>query len=67
MTVDGIAAVVNTWSPTTINAVVPASATTGNAIVYVGGVNSNLVEFAVLPTPVISNVSPRSGDVGDAG
>jgi hypothetical protein len=64
VTVDGIAAIVNTWSSTTINAVVPAGATTGNTIVFVGGVNSNLVEFTVLPTPVISNISPTIGDVG---
>jgi len=56
-------AIVTSWSPTTIVAIVPND-TTGNVVVKVGGVASNLIEFAILPTPVISQVSPASGDVG---
>jgi hypothetical protein len=66
VTVDGMIATVNNWSPTTVSAVVPSEATTGNVIIYVGGVNSNLVDFTILPTPFIASVSPTSGDVGSS-
>jgi hypothetical protein len=57
------AATVTSWSPTSIVVAVPND-TTGNIVVEVGGVGSNLVEFTVLPTPLIASVSPTSGDTG---
>ena len=47
MTFGGTAATVNDWSGTSVVAVVPAGATTGNVVVMVGGVASNGVIFAV--------------------
>jgi hypothetical protein len=44
---------------------VPGGATTGNAIVTVGGVATNAVNFQVVsPPPVISSLSPTVGPVG---
>jgi uncharacterized protein YjdB len=52
------------WTTTSIAAIVPSAATTGNVVVTVGGVASNGVSFTVLPTPGISNLAPTSGAVG---
>jgi hypothetical protein len=44
---------------------IPSGATTGNAIVTVGGVTTNGVNFQVLsPPPAISSLSPTLGPVG---
>jgi hypothetical protein len=57
------AALVTSWSPTSIAVSVP-NETTGNIAVQVGGVSSNLFEFTVLSTPAIGSVSPTTGDIG---
>lgn len=52
-----------TWSNAQIQATVPAGATTGNVVVTVSGTPSNGIPFTVLPTPVVSTLSPSSGPV----
>ena len=47
VTVNGIAAFANSWSPTVINITIPAMAMTGPVIVTVGGVASNSMTFTV--------------------
>ena len=47
VTVNGITAFANSWSPTVINITIPAMATTGPVIVTVGGVASNSMTFTV--------------------
>jgi hypothetical protein len=47
VTFNGVAATVSSWSDTSIVASVPATATTGNVVVTVGGVASNGVLFTV--------------------
>jgi hypothetical protein len=64
VTFNGTSATVTNWSTTGITAVVPSSAGSGNVVVTVGGLASNGVSFAVIPT--ISNLSPASGSVGTA-
>src|SRR4029077_4097016 len=58
---NGIAAVPTSWSATSIIAVVPAGATTGNVVVTVGGVASNGVSFTVTADttpPVVTITAP---------
>ncbi len=50
VTFNGTAAAVSSWSATSIVAVVPSGATTGNVVVTIGGVASNGVAFTVIPT-----------------
>jgi len=64
VTFNGATATPSLWSNTQIVVTVPSNATTGNVVVTVGGVASNGMLFAVIPT--ISNVSPTSGAVGTA-
>jgi sugar lactone lactonase YvrE len=52
-----------TWSDTSITASVPLKATTGNIVVTVGGAASNPLGFTVAPSPVVTDVQPRSGPV----
>ena len=54
------------WSASSISAVVPTGATTGNVVVTVSGRTSNGVLFTVVPPPVITSLSPTSGAVGTA-
>jgi RHS repeat-associated protein len=61
---NGTAASVTSWSATSIGVTVPSGATTGNVVVFASGVNSNGVNFTVLPTPSITSLSPASGNVG---
>jgi RHS repeat-associated protein len=49
------------WSSTSITANVPAGATTGNVMVTAGGVESNTVNFTVLPA--ITGLSRSSGPI----
>src|SRR4029077_14854218 len=53
----------STWNATTIIIPVPAGATTGNAVVAVGGVASNGVNFTVVPAPNIGTVTPTTGTI----
>jgi len=54
----------SSWSASSVVAPVPSGATTGNVVVHASGVNSNGVNFTVVPAPSISSVSPTSGAVG---
>jgi RHS repeat-associated protein len=54
---------ISTWSTTSIVAVVPASTTSGNVVVTVGGNASTGVAFTVLPAPSITSLSTTSGAV----
>src|SRR5437660_4509720 len=57
---------VTSWSDTSIDTSVPAGATTGNAVVTVGGISSNGLPFTVTPPPNISGVNPNAGPIGTA-
>jgi RHS repeat-associated protein len=61
---NGTGASVTSWGATSIGVTVPSGATTGNVVVFASGVNSNGVNFTVLPTPTITSLSPTSGTVG---
>jgi RHS repeat-associated protein len=61
---NGVVANVTSWSNTSVTAVVPASATTGNVVVTVGGVASTGSAFTVNTAPAISALSSTSGGVG---
>ncbi len=58
------ATTISNWSATSIIVPVPAGATTGPAVVTVGGVSSNGVTFTVIPTPNITSLNPTSGPIG---
>jgi RHS repeat-associated protein len=58
------ATTISSWGATSIVAMVPAAATTGNVVVHASGVDSNGVAFTVLPTPSITSLSPTVGAVG---
>ena len=65
VTFNGTAATPTSWSASSITVNVPSGATSGNAIVTVGGVQSNSVSFTVTPPPPsITSLSPTSGPVG---
>jgi len=64
VTFNGIQTRASNWTNTSITAPVPASATTGNVLVNVGGVPSNPVVFTVTPPPSITSLSPNFGPVG---
>ncbi len=57
---------VTTWSATTIVAVVPSGAATGNVIVKVPNKPSNGMTFRVVPAPNITSLSITTGAVGAA-
>jgi IPT/TIG domain-containing protein/Big-like domain-containing protein/galactose oxidase-like protein/Kelch motif protein len=61
VTFNGIAANVISWNDTTISVTVPSGATTGPLTVTAGGYISNSVNFAVVPPPQITSLSPPSG------
>jgi hypothetical protein len=60
---NGTTAAISSWSDTSIVATVPTIATSGNAVVTVGGVASNGVGFTVT-TPTIASLNPSSGNAG---
>lgn len=64
ITFNGVTATATNWTDTAITATVPATATTGNVVVTVGGTASNGVKFTVVPSPAISSLSPSTGPVG---
>src|SRR5437868_9485037 len=53
---------ITSWSASSIVAVVPSGATTGNVVVTVSGVASNVKAFTVAPG--ITTLSPSSGAIG---
>jgi hypothetical protein len=65
VTFNGTTASVTSWGATSNGVTVPSGATTGNVVVTAaGGIASNGVNFTVLPTPTITNLSVTSGAVG---
>jgi len=65
VTFNGAAATqIGSWTPTSISATVPSSATTGPVVVTAAGLASNGVTFTVTVAPSISGLSPTSGPVG---
>jgi hypothetical protein len=62
---NGTTATPSTWSATSVVALVPSGATTGNVVVTVGNTASNGVNFTVqVPAPSIASLNPTSGLVG---
>lgn len=61
---NGTAATASAWSTTSIQAVVPSGATSGNVTVTVAGMVSNGVAFTVTPAPSITGLTPVSAPVG---
>lgn len=66
VTFNGTTASVTSWAAGSIGVTVPSGATTGNVVVYASGVNSNGMNFTLLPAPSITTLSPPSGAVGAA-
>jgi len=66
VTFGGVAAVPSNWSDASITVPVPATAITGDVVVTVSGVPSAGSSFTVLPTPMVTGLSPASGFVGTA-
>ena len=62
---NGLDAIITNWSTSSIIALVPASASTGNVVVTAdGGVASNGFAFTVFPSPAITGLSPNSASAG---
>jgi hypothetical protein len=61
---NGAQATATSWSINSIAVTVPGAATSGNVVVAVGGMPSNGAGFTVIPTPVITSLSPISGPIG---
>jgi YD repeat-containing protein len=64
---NGVAAVVNRWSNTSIGVVVPSGASTGPVVVIVAGVASNGVTFTVGTGTVSGNVTAANGGAAISG
>jgi streptogramin lyase len=65
VTFNGTTASPTSWSATSITALVPVGATTGNVVVTVGGLASNGYSFTVSPpAPDITNIQPNPATVG---
>jgi RHS repeat-associated protein len=60
-----LSATVTAWSDTSITAVVPPWAVSGNVTVKVSGQTSNGVAFTLIQAPAITGLSPSWGAVGD--
>jgi Glucodextranase, domain B/IPT/TIG domain/Bacterial Ig-like domain (group 2)/Galactose oxidase, central domain len=58
VTFNGVVAPISQWSPSSIAAVVPFGATTGNVTVSVSGVTSNGWSFTVIPSLISLTVQP---------
>ena len=58
------ATAITSWGNTSIVATVPTGATTGSVVVTVSGVASNGTNFAAVPPPNITSLSPTTGVVG---
>src|SRR5690606_1234473 len=55
---------ISSWTSTSITALVPVGATTGNVVVTVGGYACNGKPFTVTTPPAIAAVTPRAGVSG---
>jgi len=64
--INGIIAVINTWSDTNINITIPAGATTGPiAVTNTCGLGQVTGSNVTIPVPVVTGFSPSTGCVGD--
>jgi hypothetical protein len=59
---NGTTASVTSWSATAIATTVPSGATTGNVVVFASGVNSNGVNFTVLPPAAPTGLTATAGN-----
>jgi hypothetical protein len=67
VTFNGVQASATNWSDTSVTAIVPSTASTGNVVVTVNGTASNGVLFTVTPpNPHITTVNPSSGAIGSS-
>jgi RHS repeat-associated protein len=64
VTFNGTGALPSSWNSTSIVVPVPSGATTGNVAVNASGVASNGINFTVVETLSITNLSPTSGAIG---
>ena len=65
VTFGGQSAAINSWSDSSIQAVVPGNAATGNVVVTAGALSSNGVAFTVVPaTLTVANLTPITGAIG---
>jgi len=62
ITFNGTAATPSSWGDTQITVPIPAGSSTGPLVIAVGGMNSNSVNFTVVPN--IISLSPSSGPSG---
>ncbi len=62
---NGKVGLINSWSNTSISALVPNGATSGNVVVTAGTLQSNGFAFSVL-APAIGNITPSSGTPGSS-
>jgi RHS repeat-associated protein len=63
VTFNGISATINSWSTSSVTAIVPQGATTGNVVVTASGVASNAVAFTVVTAPIITSLAPPAAEV----
>src|SRR5260370_8404499 len=61
ITVNGVAASVNSWSNLQITATVPSTATSGQVTVTVGGASSTGNPNFTVPLPHVTRISPSNG------
>jgi YD repeat-containing protein len=62
---NGFTATASTWGASSIIAVVPSTATSGNLVVTAaGGVASSGFSFTIVPPPTITGITPGTGAVG---
>jgi len=62
---NNVVAFASSWSDSSINVQVPATATNGSVTVTVDGVASNSAQFTVLEALTITGISPSSGSIGN--
>lgn len=69
VTLSGMAAPVLTWGPTSITALVPSGATSGNVVLTIGGIPTTGPSFTVTvaSSPVIPNITSVAPTGGSAG
>src|SRR5229473_943677 len=64
VTFNGITSTPTVWSATSITTPAPTGATSGPALVTVGGQPSNASTFTVTPAPAITSLAPNTGAIG---
>jgi RHS Repeat./IPT/TIG domain. len=66
VTFKGVPATITSWTDTAIGVTVPAGASTGAVVTWVNATPSNGATFTVIPSPLISSISPDTGVAGQA-